>query len=151
MSNLVSDQYHQMAEQNAIMLGQLIRTIKRCYFFLCWCHQQVFIFISADLFTYLCTCNLLLISTSHSVMRYLIVSSSPSLTASPSGVSPPFPTAPIVVIESEIRSWGVSIVWIIELQTNSGYYKHTYRRWLLGNDIIIIHHVCIIDSECCIQ
>ncbi len=41
--------------------------------------------------------NLPLTSTLHSMMRYLIVSSFPTLTASPSGVSPSLATAPIVV------------------------------------------------------
>ena len=46
--------------------------------------------------------NLPLTSTLHSVMRYLIVSSFPLLTASPSGVSPSLVTAPIVVRVVEV-------------------------------------------------
>ncbi len=46
--------------------------------------------------------NLPLTSTLYSVMRYLIVSSFPSLTASPSGVSPSLVTAPIVVRVVEV-------------------------------------------------
>ncbi len=45
--------------------------------------------------------NLLLIFTLHSMMRYLIVSSFPSLTAIPSGVSPSLVTAPIVVSHAD--------------------------------------------------
>ncbi len=53
-----------------------------------------------------CTPNLLytnlpLTATLHCVMRYLIVSSFPSLTASPSGVSPSLVTAPIVSGDSD--------------------------------------------------
>ena len=48
--------------------------------------------------------NLLLISTLHSVMRYLIASSFPSLTAIPSGVSPSLVTAPIVVSQDSVRN-----------------------------------------------
>ncbi len=44
--------------------------------------------------------NLPLTSTLHSMMRYLIVSSFPSLTASPSGVSPSLVTAPILVSQT---------------------------------------------------
>ena len=46
--------------------------------------------------------NLPLTSTLYSVMKYLIVSSFPLLTASPSGVSPSLVTAPIVVRVVEV-------------------------------------------------
>ena len=55
-------------------------------------HELYFIHMNIVLRT-----NLLLMSTLHSVIRYLIVCSFPHLTATPSGVSPSLSTAPIVV------------------------------------------------------
>ncbi len=98
MGNL--DQYHpenkkycRKLEKNCLFLPLLlsaINRVKRILFLLTCSHN------------YARVTNLLLISTLHSVMRYLIVSSFPSLTAIPSGVSPSLVTAPIVVRVVEV-------------------------------------------------